>query len=198
MFTGIIEGMSEILDVEEEQTNLHITFKSTFTPELKVDQSVSHNGICLTVTNINIADSTYKVTAIAETQNVTSIKSWKIGDFVNTERCMPATGRFDGHIVQGHVDCVGVLDEIHDLEGSYMLFISHPPEAGLTVNKGSICINGISLTVVDSFPDAFSVAIIPYTWEHTNLKFIKAGDPVNLEFDVIGKYLQRLDKLRNT
>jgi riboflavin synthase len=197
MFTGIIEGMSEILDVEEEQTNLHITFKSIFTPELKVDQSVSHNGICLTVTNINFADSTYRVTAIAETQNVTSIKSWKIGDFVNTERCMPATGRFDGHIVQGHVDCVGVLDEIHDLEGSYMLFISHPPEAGLTVNKGSICINGISLTVVDSFPDAFSVAIIPYTWEHTNLKFIKAGDPVNLEFDVVGKYLQRLDKLRN-
>ena len=197
MFTGIIEGMSEILDVEEEQTNLHITFKSIFTPELKVDQSVSHNGICLTVTNINLSESTYKVTAIAETQNVTSIKSWKTGDLINTERCMPATGRFDGHIVQGHVDCVGVLDEVHDLDGSYMLFISHPPEAGLTVTKGSICINGISLTVVDSFPDAFSVAIIPYTWEHTNLKFIKAGDPVNLEFDVVGKYLQRLDKLRN-
>ncbi len=197
MFTGIIEGMSEILDVEEEQTNLHITFKSIFTPELKVDQSVSHNGICLTVTNINIADSTYKVTAIAETQNVTSIKSWKIGDLINTERCMPATGRFDGHIVQGHVDCVGVLDEVHDLDGSYMLFISHPPEAGITVNKGSICINGISLTVVDSFPDAFSVAIIPYTWEHTNLKFLQASDPVNLEFDVVGKYLQRLEKLRN-
>lgn len=197
MFTGIIEGMSEILDVEEEQTNLHITFKSNFTSELKVDQSVSHNGICLTVTNINLEHSTYKVTAIAETRSVTSINNWSKGDLINTERCMPAHGRFDGHIVQGHVDCVGILDEVHDVDGSYMLFFSHPPEAGITVTKGSICINGISLTVVDSFPDAFSVAIIPYTWEHTNLKFLNAGDPVNLEFDVIGKYLQRLDKLRN-
>jgi riboflavin synthase len=197
MFTGIIEGMSEILDVEEEQTNLHITFKSNFTSELKVDQSVSHNGICLTVTNINLENSTYKVTAIAETRSVTSINNWSKGDLINTERCMPAHGRFDGHIVQGHVDCVGILDEVHDVDGSYMLFFSHPPEAGITVTKGSICINGISLTVVDSFPDAFSVAIIPYTWEHTNLKFLNAGDPVNLEFDVIGKYLQRLDKLRN-
>ncbi len=197
MFTGIIEGMSEILDVEEEQTNLHITFKSNFTSELKVDQSVSHNGICLTVTNINLSEDSYKVTAIAETRSVTSINNWNKGDFINTERCMPAHGRFDGHIVQGHVDCVGILDEVHDVDGSYMLFFSHPPEAGITVTKGSICINGISLTVVDSFPDAFSVAIIPYTWEHTNLKFLNAGDPVNLEFDVIGKYLQRLDKLRN-
>ena len=197
MFTGIIEGMSEILDVEEEQTNLHITFKSNFTSELKVDQSVSHNGICLTVTNINLEHSSYKITAIAETRSVTSINNWNKGDFINTERCMPAHGRFDGHIVQGHVDCVGILDEVHDVDGSYMLFFSHPPEAGITVTKGSICINGISLTVVDSFPDAFSVAIIPYTWEHTNLKFLNAGDPVNLEFDVIGKYLQRLDKLRN-
>lgn len=197
MFTGIIEGMSEILDVEEEQTNLHITFKSNFTSELKVDQSVSHNGICLTVTNINLEHSSYKITAIAETRSVTSINNWNKGDLINTERCMPAHGRFDGHIVQGHVDCVGILDEVHDVDGSYMLFFSHPPEAGITVTKGSICINGISLTVVDSFPDAFSVAIIPYTWEHTNLKFLNAGDPVNLEFDVIGKYLQRLDKLRN-
>lgn len=197
MFTGIIEGMSEILDVEEEQTNIHITFKSNFTSELKVDQSVSHNGICLTVTNINLENSTYKVTAIAETRSVTSINNWSKGDLINTERCMPAHGRFDGHIVQGHVDCLGILDEVHDVDGSYMLFFSHPPEAGITVTKGSICINGISLTVVDSFTDAFSVAIIPYTWEHTNLKFLNAGDPVNLEFDVIGKYLQRLDKLRN-
>lgn len=197
MFTGIIEGMSEILDVEEEQTNLHITFKSNFTSELKVDQSVSHNGICLTVTNINLAEESYKVTAIAETRSVTSINNWSKGDLINTERCMPAHGRFDGHIVQGHVDCVGKLDEVHDVDGSYMLFFSHPPEAGITVTKGSICINGISLTVVDSFTDAFSVAIIPYTWEHTNLKFLNADDPVNLEFDVIGKYLQRLDKLRN-
>jgi riboflavin synthase len=197
MFTGIIEGMSEILDLEEEKTNLHITFKSNFTSELKVDQSVSHNGICLTVTNINLSENSYKVTAIAETRSVTSINNWRKGNFINTERCMPAHGRFDGHIVQGHVDCVGILDEIHDVNGSYMLFFSHPSEAGITVTKGSICINGISLTVVDSFPDAFSVAIIPYTWEHTNLKFLKAGDPVNLEFDVIGKYLQRLDKLRN-
>lgn len=197
MFTGIIEGMSEILNVEEEQTNLHITLKSNFTSELKVDQSVSHNGICLTVTNINLQHSSYKVTAIAETRSVTNINNWNKGDLINTERCMPAHGRFDGHIVQGHVDCVGILDEVHDVDGSYMLFFSHPPEAGITVTKGSICINGISLTVVDSFPDAFSVAIIPYTWEHTNLKFLNAGDPVNLEFDVIGKYLQRLDKLRN-
>lgn len=196
MFTGIVEGMSEILNIESEQTNLHFTFKSNFASDLKVDQSISHNGICLTVTEINPNEQTYKVTAIQQTQNVTNIKSWKKGDLINIERCMPATGRFDGHIVQGHVDCVGILDEMHDINGSYMLFFSHPPEAGITVGKGSICINGISLTVVDSFPDAFSVAIIPYTWEHTNLKFLKIGNHVNIEFDVIGKYLQRIENMR--
>ncbi len=196
MFTGIIEGMSEVLEIIKDKTNLNFTLKSKFVSELKIDQSISHNGICLTVTEIDKEKSTYQVTAIQETQNVTNIRNWKVGDSINFERCMLAGSRFDGHIVQGHVDCIGELDEIHDVNGSYMLFFSHPPEAGMTVNKGSICINGISLTVVDSFPDAFSVAIIPYTWEHTNLKNIQVGHKVNLEFDIIGKYLQRMEKNR--
>jgi riboflavin synthase len=157
--------------------------------EISIDQSISHNGICLTVTEKS--EQGYWVTAIAETLQRTNLGLLKIGDYVNIERCLPVTGRFDGHYVQGHVDCIGLIDEIHDVDGSYLIFIQHDREAGITVNKGSISVNGISLTVVDSFPDAFSVAIIPYTWEHTNLKFLEEGDQVNLEFDIFGKYVQK-------
>jgi riboflavin synthase len=151
---------------------------------------LSHNGVCLTVTSI--AENTYTVTAIQETLLRTNLGQLSPNQFVNLERCLPANGRLDGHIVQGHVDCVGSIDEIHDLDGSWMIFISHPVEAGLTVTKGSVCLNGVSLTVVDSFPDAFSVAIIPYTWEHTNLSKLAPGDNVNIEFDILGKYMKKM------
>ena len=189
MFTGIIEQQARIEKTVKDQSNVHFRLSSPFQNELKVDQSVAHNGVCLTVTKID--DNGYWVTAIDETLQRTNLSQWKVGDAVNVERCMPANGRFDGHIVQGHVDCVGTVDEIHDLDGSWMIFIAHDMEAGITVNKGSICVNGVSLTVVDSFPDAFSVAIIPYTWEHTNLSALKPGDLVNLEFDILGKYLKK-------
>ncbi len=189
MFTGIIEQKAKVEEIVKDQSNVHFRLSSPFQNELKVDQSVAHNGVCLTVTKID--DNGYWVTAIDETLQRTNLSQWKVGDAVNVERCMPANGRFDGHIVQGHVDCVGTVDEIHDLDGSWMIFIAHDMEAGITVNKGSICVNGVSLTVVDSFPDAFSVAIIPYTWEHTNLSALKPGDLVNLEFDILGKYLKK-------
>ena len=190
MFTGIIETLGEIKALEKEGGNVHLTITSAITNELKIDQSVAHNGVCLTVTSIENND--YKVTAIQETIDKTNLSDWKIGTAVNLERAMKLGDRLDGHIVQGHVDCVGSIDEIHDLDGSWMIFINHPVEAGLTVTKGSVCLNGISLTVVDSFPDAFSVAIIPYTWEHTNLSKLNLGDTVNIEFDILGKYMKKM------
>jgi riboflavin synthase len=189
MFTGIIEQKAKVEEIVKDQSNVHFRLSSPFQNELKVDQSVAHNGVCFTVTKID--DNGYWVTAIDETLQRTNLNHWKVNDFINVERCMPANGRFDGHIVQGHVDCVGTVDEIHDLDGSWMIFIAHDADAGITVNKGSICVNGVSLTVVDSFPDAFSVAIIPYTWEHTNLSNLQPGDAVNLEFDILGKYLKK-------
>ena len=189
MFTGIIEQQAKVEEIVKDQSNVHFRLSSLFQNELKVDQSVAHNGVCLTVTKID--NNGYWVTAIDETLQRTNLNHWHVNDLVNVERCMPAHGRFDGHIVQGHVDCVGTVDEIHDLDGSWMIFIAHPQDTGITVNKGSICVNGVSLTVVDSFPDAFSIAIIPYTWEHTNLSKLKTGDAVNLEFDILGKYLKK-------
>lgn len=193
MFTGIIEFVATILEVKSENTNLHLHVSCGFLNDVKIDQSIAHNGICLTVTEIT--HQGYWVTAIQETLNRTNLGNLKKGDSVNIERCMLATSRFDGHYVQGHVDCSGIVDEIHDVDGSHLIFIQHPADAGITVNKGSITVNGISLTVVDSFPDAFSVAIIPYTWEHTNLKDLKEGDSVNIEFDIIGKYIQKYQAL---
>lgn len=190
MFTGIIESSSTVVDIIHEGTNIVFYFESSICNEFKIDQSISHNGICLTVTEIS--GTKYAVTAIKETLSRTNLGKLQIGDKVNIERCLKAGDRFDGHYVQGHVDCVGIVDEIHDLDGSHMIFISHPMEAGITVGKGSIAVNGISLTVVDSFPDAFSVGIIPYTWEHTNLNQLEVGDYVNIEFDVLGKYLQKI------
>jgi len=190
MFTGIIESFSTVVDIRKEGSNVVFHLQSNICNEFKIDQSISHNGICLTVTEIS--ENKYSVTAIKETLSRTNLGQLNIGDKVNIERCLKAGDRFDGHYVQGHVDCIGHVDEIHDLDGSHMIFISHPIKAGITVGKGSITINGISLTVIDSFPDAFSVAIIPYTWEHTNLTDIKEGDSVNIEFDVLGKYLQKI------
>ncbi len=190
MFTGIIENQAKVIAIHPNGSNVDFVFESNLTPELKIDQSLSHNGVCLTVTSI--AEKTYTVTAIQETLNRTNLGNLIADQLVNLERCLPANGRLDGHIVQGHVDCVGTIDEIHDLDGSWMIFISHPVEAGLTVTKGSVCLNGVSLTVVDSFPDAFSVAIIPYTWEHTNLSKLAPGDNVNIEFDILGKYMKKM------
>jgi len=190
MFTGIIENQAKVISINENASNVDFTFESALAPELKIDQSLSHNGVCLTVTGIT--ENTYNVTAIQETLQRTNLGQLVPNQFVNLERCLPANGRLDGHIVQGHVDCVGSINEIRDLNGSWMIFVSHNQEAGITVQKGSICLNGVSLTVIDSFADAFSVAIIPYTWEHTNLSKLTPGDFVNIEFDIFGKYMKKM------
>lgn len=191
MFTGIIEAQGEVLRMEREEGNMHLFISCPFLSELRIDQSVSHNGVCLTVCELD--ENFYRVTAIRETLDKTSLGELKPGDPVNLERCMPANGRFDGHIVQGHVDTVGTCTEIRDDEGSYRLWFSFPSEfENLLVEKGSICVNGVSLTVVDCGRDFFSVAIIPYTWENTNLGALQAGNSVNLEFDVLGKYVRKM------
>jgi riboflavin synthase len=189
MFTGIIEGLGKVLRTEKEGSNVHFDMESPFTAELRVDQSVSHDGVCLTVTRVDYPE--YRVTAVEETLSRTTLSAWQPGSLVNLERCMPANGRFDGHIVQGHVDDQAVLAGLEDRNGSWKLTFRHNPAAGITVQKGSICLNGVSLTVVDSEADTFSVVIIPFTWEHTNLHVLKPGDAVNIEFDILGKYMQK-------
>lgn len=195
MFTGIIEEIGKIIEITNNKDNKCFTIESKLVSELKVDQSFSHDGVCLTVVEVNEKNSTYKVTAIKETLDRTSLANWQVGYEVNLERAMKADGRFDGHFVQGHVDTVGKVDEFYDGNGSWMIFITYPEGLGYTVSKGSITVNGVSLTVVDSFPNAFSVAIIPYTWEHTNLSKLQKDSVVNLEFDIFGKYVQRLQQL---
>lgn len=193
MFTGIIEALAKVEAIEKENTNVHFTFSCTFTHELKIDQSVAHNGVCLTVIKIN--GDHYTVTAIDETLQKTNLGNLKVGDYANLERCMPAHGRFDGHIVQGHVDQTGKVISIIDNKGSWTYTIAYDQTAGnVTVEKGSITINGTSLTVVDSKEDSFSVCIIPYTYEHTVFHYLKVNDIVNLEFDIVGKYVARLLK----
>ena len=191
MFTGIIETLGQVVSVQEENTNKHFTIASDITPELKIDQSVAHNGVCLTV--VGIENNTYTVTAIDETLKKTNLNTLLPGALVNLERCMPANGRFDGHVVQGHVDQVATCKSVIDQNGSWLYTFHYEAASGnITVEKGSICINGISLTVVNSKENEFSVAIIPYTYEHTNLKEVKPGSTVNLEFDIIGKYVAKL------
>ena len=191
MFTGIIEALGEVTARETEGTNARLGVTSRLGKELKIDQSVSHNGVCLTV--VDIAGQTHWVTAIGETLMKSNLGALSIGDQVNLERCMLNNGRFDGHIVQGHVDQVGTIKNIRDENGSWVMRIEYDPASGnVTVEKGSIAVNEVSLTCFDSGRDAFSVAIIPYTYEHTNFRTLKAGDPVNLEFDIIGKYVKRL------
>ena len=191
MFTGIIETLGKITSLVHDQGNLHITVESTISSELKIDQSVAHNGVCLTV--IALADGKHTVTAIEETLNKTSLGHLKQGDLVNLERCMQMNARLDGHIVQGHVDQTAVCTAFKELDGSWEYTFEYDATNGnVTVEKGSICVNGISLTVVNSKLNSFSVAIIPYTFEHTNLQHVREGSVVNLEFDIIGKYVARL------
>lgn len=191
MFTGIIEGLGELKKTEKQGDNVNFTFSCPFTSELKIDQSLAHNGICLTV--IDISGSNYTVTAIDETLQKTNIGNINIGEKVNLERCMKLGDRLDGHIVQGHVDQVGFVNKIEEEDGSWKFYIKYDPSrSNITVNKGSITINGTSLTVVDSEKDFFSVCIIPYTYNHTNFKYLGQGSVVNLEFDIVGKYLAKL------
>ena len=185
MFTGIIENLSEIKEINKEGDNLSISLKSEITNELKIDQSLSHNGVCLTVVDIN--NNIYKVTAIKETILKSSIKNWKIGDVINIERAMKLGDRLDGHMVQGHVDQTAICTQISEENGSWYF----------NFEKGSISINGVSLTIVESMDNRFSVAIIPYTYDNTNFKNIKVGDLVNIEFDMIGKYIHKIIKAQS-
>jgi riboflavin synthase len=191
MFTGIVEAMGSLVRKEVKGTNVEFWFTSPFTQELKVDQSLAHNGVCLTV--VEIQGDEYRVTAIDETLQKTNMGDVAISQKVNLERCMAANARFDGHIVQGHVDLTGICTEIKDQQGSWEYRFTYPASSGhVTVEKGSICVNGTSLTVVDSQDDSFTVCIIPYTYEHTVFHQIKLGDRVNLEFDILGKYIKKL------
>lgn len=209
MFTGIVESMGHLVDIQPDGTNLTFTFESDIAHELKIDQSLSHNGVCLTVVELLNAEYIpikgengdqavrYKVTAIDETLKKTNLGKLTIGDKVNLERCMPANGRFDGHIVQGHVDQTGICTALEDQNGSWLISFEYDASNNnITVEKGSICVNGVSLTVVNSKDNGFSVAIIPYTWEHTNFHQLAIGSTVNLEFDILGKYMQRIMQKR--
>jgi riboflavin synthase len=191
MFTGIIEALGEILEVRAEGSNRHFAVRSGISSQLKVDQSVSHDGVCLTVTQL--AEGIHWVTAVQETLAKTTLTAWEAGRKVNLERCMVNNGRFDGHIVQGHVDQLGRVEAIEDVNGSWLVDFSYDSRQGnVTVEKGSISINGVSLTCFNSKEGKFRVTIIPYTWEHTGFHQLQVGDWVNLEFDIIGKYVARL------
>ena len=191
MFTGIIENMGVVTALTPDQTNLHITLKSSLAPELKVDQSLAHNGVCLTV--VALEGDTYTVTAVAETLRRSNLGGLQVGDRVNLERALALGGRLDGHMVQGHVDGVGRCTRIDSEQGSWVFHFEYEPgPQRVTIEKGSITVDGVSLTVVDSAPGAFSVAIIPYTYEHTRFGSYQVGSLVNLEFDLIGKYVARL------
>ncbi|MCK5401991.1 MAG: riboflavin synthase [Flavobacteriaceae bacterium] len=195
MFTGIIENLGTVTNLKRDLDNLIITIKSAIASELKIDQSVSHNGVCLTVTSIK--DDVYKVTAIKETLNKSNLDSLKINDLINLERALKLGDRLDGHIVQGHVDQTAVCVDINENNGSWLYTFRYDPNIGnITIEKGSITVNGVSLTVVNSKEDTFDVAIIPFTYEHTNFKSFKIGSIVNVEFDVIGKYIAKLNELK--
>ncbi|WP_077921256.1 riboflavin synthase [Spirosoma sp. 209] len=192
MFTGIVETTGLVADRVSEGTNITFHIESSLASELTIDQSVSHNGVCLTVTSV--ADGRYSVTAVDETLRKSNLGGLDVGNRVNLERCMPANGRFDGHIVQGHVDQTGICTSVQDLNGSWLYDFQYDPGVAdnVTVEKGSICINGVSLTVFNSEADRFRVTIIPYTYEHTTFRDLKPGDVVNLEFDIVGKYIKKM------
>ncbi|MDN3203643.1 riboflavin synthase [Algoriphagus sediminis] len=191
MFTGIIEAFGTIEAITREGTNIHFDLVSEIGSELKVDQSLAHDGVCLTV--VSVKGNAYRVTAIDETLLKTNLSCWEVGKKVNLERCMPANGRFDGHIVQGHVDQIGIIKSIEDQDGSWLFTVNFDDhKSNVTVEKGSITINGTSLTCFNSKPGEFTVAIIPYTFENTNFHQLRVGDSVNLEFDIVGKYIQRI------
>ena len=194
MFTGIIEGFGKVIDHEKDQENLHLYLESSLTKELKIDQSLAHNGVCLTV--VETKADRYKVTAIQETLEKSNLGELKEGDLVNLERAMIMNNRLDGHIVQGHVDQVGFCTGVDFRGGSWFFDFEYGKyQKNITIEKGSICVNGVSLTVVNSGLNNFSVAIIPYTYEHTNFHMIQKGDSVNLEFDMIGKYISKLHEM---
>ncbi|MFN4084009.1 MAG: riboflavin synthase [Bacteroidia bacterium] len=192
MFTGIVECTGKIVSVENNYSNIDLWIESPVSHELKIDQSVSHNGVCLTVTDVK--NNAHKVTAVAETINKSNIGKLTVNSIINLERCMPANGRFDGHIVQGHVDTTAIVNNIKDLNGSWLLDfeINDTKFNHLMVDKGSICINGVSLTIISVNENKFNVTIIPYTWQHTNFNALKVGDLVNIEFDIVGKYIQKM------
>lgn len=195
MFTGIIETLAKIVDIKNSKSNLEITLSSSLASELKIDQSVAHNGICLTV--VSIENDFFKVTAIEETINKTTINKWQKGDLINLERAMKIGDRLDGHMIQGHVDQIGECIKSEIKDGSWEYTIEYKKSENITVEKGSIAINGVSLTVIDSMPNSFKVAIIPYTFEHTNFHSLKKGSLVNLEFDILGKYISKMAKNYN-
>lgn len=200
MFSGIVEEAATVRGLKREGGNLHLTLECSFTKELKIDQSVAHNGVCLTV--VNITDNLYTVTAVAETLQRSNLGDLQVGSLVNLERSMLMNGRLDGHIVQGHVDQTARCVDVREADGSwyftfrYQFDKAKAAQGYMTVEKGSVCVNGVSLTVVDSRHDGFSVAIIPYTYEHTNFNQIKVGTRVNIEFDIIGKYVSRIQNLK--
>ncbi|TNE81528.1 MAG: riboflavin synthase [Bacteroidetes bacterium] len=192
MFTGIIETTGKIVGITREAGNIHFTLQSSISEEMKIDQSVAHDGVCLTVIALDNAKQTHTVTAIEETLNKTNLGSWAEGRLVNLERCMVMNGRLDGHIVQGHVDQTATCIEATETNGSWRYTFRYEGKEHVTVEKGSITVNGVSLTVVDSKDNQFSVAIIPYTHEHTGFHQLQVGDTINLEFDIVGKYVARL------
>ena len=197
MFTGIIETLGTITDIRREGSNIHFKLQAEFTLELQIDQSVSHNGVCLTVVKLFPESREYVVTAIDETLQKTSLGEWSIGNVVNLERCLRAGDRMDGHVVQGHVDTTATCKSVTDEDGSWVFQFQLPqPHNGLIVEKGSISVNGVSLTVVTESADTFSVAIIPYTFEHTQFHQLSPGNRVNIEFDILGKYVQAMMKNR--
>lgn len=194
MFTGIIESVGEVKSLQRSGGNMVLTIASDISHELKIDQSVAHNGVCLTV--IDVFQNTHKVEAIDETLQKSNLNDLKTGSLVNLERCMRMDGRLDGHMVQGHVDTTADCTDKEEADGSWIFTFSHAKGEHFTVEKGSVCVNGVSLTVINSKDDGFSVAIIPYTYEHTNFHTIEVGTRVNLEFDIIGKYVSRMMKAR--
>lgn len=202
MFSGIVEEAASVVSAERRDGNLELTVKSSFADELRIDQSVAHNGVCLTVVELN-GNGTYRVTAIEETLRRSNLGDLAAGSLINLERSMQMNGRLDGHIVQGHVDCTAVCTDVEDVEGSRYFKFEYEVTPDLvrkgymTVEKGSVTVNGVSLTVCDSTPRSFRVAIIPYTLEHTNFRTLKQGDRVNIEFDIIGKYVARLKELEH-
>jgi riboflavin synthase len=201
MFTGIIKGLSTVKEIEKSGTNINFWLEGEFEEAINIDQSIAHDGVCLTVTALaQEADgkTNYSVTAVEETLDKTNLGQWRVGRKVNTELCMRMGDRLDGHFVQGHVDAVGIVKEIEVRDGSWMYLIEYDPEfTPLLVDKGSVTINGVSLTVVEAGENTFSVTIIPYTFEYTNFHQLEVGDKVNLEFDILGKYIQRIMKVRN-